>query len=79
MKTKVDKVEMNNISYASTVGSMMNAMVCTRPHIASVVGLISWFMSNIGKEHWVVVKWILRYLRGTSCVCIRYGLGNSVF
>ena len=43
----------------------MYAMVCTRPDIAHVVGTVSRFLSNLGREHWNAVKWILRYLRGT--------------
>jgi len=39
----------------SNVGSLMYAMVCTRPNIAHV-GTISWFLSNLCKEHWNVVK-----------------------
>ena len=31
-----------------------------------VVGVVSRYMDNPGKEHWQAVKWILRYLRGTS-------------
>jgi hypothetical protein len=31
-----------------------------------VVGVVSRYMSNPGKQHWEAVKWILRYLRGTS-------------
>ena len=34
-------------------------------------------MANPGKAHWLVVKWILRYLRGTSNVCIEYGEYNK--
>ena len=26
-------------------------------------------MSNPGREHWVAVKWILRYLKGNSSLC----------
>ena len=40
-------------------------MVCTRPNIAHAVGIVNMYMNNLGKEHWEVVKWILRYLRGT--------------
>ena len=35
-------------------------------------------MSNPGREHWAGVKWILRYLKGTSGVCLRYGIGKPV-
>ena len=64
---------MMKIPYASTVGSLMYAMVCTWPDIGYVVGVVSRFMSNPGKEHWNAVKWILRYLKGTSNMCLRFG------
>lgn len=51
----------------------MYAMVCTRPDIASAVGVVSRFLSNPGKEHWEAVKWILRYLKGTSKLCLCFG------
>ena len=69
LKTKTGKVEMSKVSYASTVGSLVYPMVCTRPDIGYAVEVINQFMSNPGKEHWVVVKWILQYLKGTSSVC----------
>ena len=70
-KTKVEKAEMMKVPYASVVGSLMYAMVCTRPDIGyAAVGVVSRFMSNPGKEHWNAVKWILRYLKGTSNMCL---------
>ena len=42
---------MKNVPYASAVGSLMYAMVCTRPDIAYVVGITSIFLANLGKEH----------------------------
>ncbi|CAL5394802.1 unnamed protein product [Camellia sinensis] len=53
--------------------SLMYAMVSTRPDIAHAVGVVSRFLSNLGKEHWEAVKWILRYLKGTAkmCLCFR--------
>jgi ATP-binding cassette subfamily B (MDR/TAP) protein 1 len=72
-KSEKDKAEMRRVPYASAVGSLMYAMVCTRPDIAFVVGTVSRYMSNPGKEHWAAIKWILRYLKGTSNVCLRYG------
>ena len=50
----------------------MYAMVCTRPDISHAVGVFSRYMENPGKEHWSAVKWVLRYLRGTSDYCITY-------
>ncbi|KAK9050872.1 hypothetical protein SSX86_030160 [Deinandra increscens subsp. villosa] len=57
---------MAKVPYASAVGSLMYAMVCTRPDIAHAVGVVSRFMSNPGRGHWEAVKWLLRYLKGTS-------------
>ena len=70
---------MIKIPYASTVGSLMYAMVCTWSDIRYAIGVVSRFMSNPGREHWVVVKWILRYLKGTSSVCLRLGLGKHLW
>ncbi|GJY31666.1 retrovirus-related pol polyprotein from transposon TNT 1-94 [Tanacetum coccineum] len=39
------------LPYASAVGSVMYAMVCTRPDIAHAVGAVSKFISNPGREH----------------------------
>lgn len=39
---------------------------------------MSRFLSNPGKEHWAALKWILRYLRGTSRVCLCFGNGKPV-
>eukprot|EP00253_Pinus_taeda_P028006 PITA_28006 len=65
-----EKEEMSKIPYASAVGSLMYAMVCTRPDIAYSMGVVSRFLSNLGKQHWQAVKWILRYLKGTSHYCL---------
>ena len=42
---------MSRVPYASAVGSLMYAMVCTRPDIAHAVSVISRFMSKPRKEH----------------------------
>ena len=73
-----EKEEMSRVPYASAVGSLMYAMVCTRPDIAHAVGVVSRFLSNPGKEHWAAVKWILRYLRGTSRICLCFGRGEPM-
>ena len=73
-----EKEEMRKISYASAIGSLMYAMVCTRPDIAHSVGVVSRFLANLGKQHWQAVKWILRYLKGTSHYCLCFGNPNIV-
>ncbi|KAH9717295.1 hypothetical protein KPL71_021764 [Citrus sinensis] len=56
---------MARVAYASVVGSLMYAMVCTRPDISQAVSMVSRYMYNPGKNQWLAVKWILRYLYGT--------------
>ncbi|GKB97559.1 putative RNA-directed DNA polymerase [Tanacetum coccineum] len=70
--------KMDRVPYASAVGSLMYAMVCTRPDLAHAVGVVSRFLSNPGKKHWEAVKWIFRYLRGTSKLGITFGNGKPM-
>jgi hypothetical protein len=71
--TAEDKAYMEHVPYASAVGSLMYAMVCTRPDISQAVSVVSRFMVNPGKAHWEAVKWILRYLKGTIDTCLCFG------
>ena len=75
--TDEQKKEMHHVPYASAVGSLMYAMVCTRPDIAHVVSTVSRFMSNPGIPHWEDVKWILRYLRGSTNLKLCFGDGEA--
>ena len=54
---------MSYILYASAVGSIMYA---TRPDISHAVSVVSRYMDRPGKGHWQAVKWILRYLKGST-------------
>ncbi|KAL5787036.1 hypothetical protein ACOSP7_003985 [Xanthoceras sorbifolium] len=74
-KTEEERTHMAKVPYASAIGSLMYAMVCTRPDIAQAVGVVSRYMNNPGKIHWEAVKWILRYLRGTTnkTLCFKGG------
>ncbi|RVW84651.1 Retrovirus-related Pol polyprotein from transposon TNT 1-94 [Vitis vinifera] len=73
-----EKEDMRSVLYASAVASLMYAMVCTRPDIAYVVGVVSRFLSNPGRLHWEAVKWIMRYLRDTSKLKLTLGSGKPV-
>ncbi|GKV26776.1 hypothetical protein SLEP1_g36011 [Rubroshorea leprosula] len=71
-ETKEEKKFMAHVPSASAVGSLMYAMVCTRPDISHVVNVVSRYMANPGKGHWEAMKWILWYLRGTVDVGLVY-------
>ncbi|CAM8947691.1 unnamed protein product [Rhodiola kirilowii] len=68
--TEDEMKHMDKIPYASAIGSLMYAIVCTRPDIAHAVGVVSRFMSNPGRHHWEAVKWIFRYLKGSSSLSL---------
>lgn len=54
----------DSAEYRSVIGSL-RYLVNTRPDIAYAVGIVSRFMESPGKEHWVALKQILRYIKGT--------------
>ena len=66
LKTEEVKDHMSKVPYASSIGILMYVMVCTRPDIIYAVSVMNRFMSRPGKQNWEAVKWILRYLRGSS-------------
>uniref|UniRef100_A0A2N9J5P5 CCHC-type domain-containing protein n=1 Tax=Fagus sylvatica TaxID=28930 RepID=A0A2N9J5P5_FAGSY len=65
-KNEEEIENMSKVPYASAVGCLMYAMVCTRPDLAHAVSTVSRYMANPGREHWNAVKWIFRYLKGTA-------------
>lgn len=77
--TPVETQSMSNIPYQSATGSLMWAMICSRPDIAFSVSTVSQFMSNPGPEHWTAVKRIFRYLRGTTSYFLQYQRSSSPF
>ncbi|GJX80896.1 hypothetical protein Tco_0329045 [Tanacetum coccineum] len=66
---------MQNVPYASAVGSIMYVVRCTRPHVAFAQNITSRFQQNPGECHWTAVKNILKYLRNTKDIFWVYG-GN---
>ena len=66
------KETMSKVPYSSAIGSLIYAMMFTRPNISYVVGLASRFQSNPGIKHWMVVKRVLRYLKGKTDYVLCY-------
>ena len=52
-------------AYQSAVGSLMYAMLGTRPDLAYAVSVVSRYASNPTNTHWKAVKRIFRYIKGT--------------
>ncbi|GKA13846.1 hypothetical protein Tco_0693492 [Tanacetum coccineum] len=47
---------MQNVPYASAVGSIMYAVSCTRPDVAFTQNLTSHFQQNPEEPHWTLVR-----------------------
>ncbi|XP_057543800.1 secreted RxLR effector protein 161-like [Amaranthus tricolor] len=74
-----DFKRMNNVPYASAIGSIMYAMICTRPDVAFALSMCSRYQSNPGDAHWIATKNILKYLRRTKDNFLVYGGANELF
>ncbi|GJW73423.1 retrotransposon protein, putative, ty1-copia subclass [Tanacetum coccineum] len=73
--TSAEMKRMQNVPYASAVGSIMYVVRCTRPDVAFAQNITSRFQQNPGEAHWTAVKNILKYLRNTKDTFLVYG-GN---
>jgi hypothetical protein len=59
--------------YQQAVGSLMYLAVATRPDLAYGVGIVSRFAGNPNHHHVQAVKRLMRYLRGTLDIGLRFG------
>ena len=64
---------MKVIPYASAIGSIMYAMLCTRLDVCLSISIAGRYQSNTGVEHWTVVKTILKYLKRAKDMFLIYG------
>lgn len=74
--TDAEEALMKDFPYQSLIGTLMYAMLGTRPDIAYAVGALSKYSSTPGRAHWNQAVHVLCYLAGTK----EYGLtydGNS--
>jgi len=71
-----DVERMKDLPYASAVGSIMYAMICTRPDVSYALSMTSRYQANPGESHWIAVKNILKYLRRTKDSFLVFG-GDS--
>src|SRR5665213_104855 len=67
------KSNMDKVQYASAVGSIMYAMICTRPDMSYALSVLSRYQSNPGDPHSQAVKNILKYLRRTMDQFLVFG------
>ena len=61
--TAEDRKRMKVIPYASVIGSIKYAMLCTRPIVYLTLNLAREYNSDLGVDHWTLVKIILSGIR----------------
>ena len=61
--TAEDRERMKVIPYASAIGSIKYAMLCTRPIVYPALSLAKEYNSDLGVDHWILVKIILSGIR----------------
>nr|GFC02741.1 retrotransposon protein, putative, Ty1-copia subclass [Tanacetum cinerariifolium] len=71
--TPAELKRMQNVPYASAVGSIMYAVRCTRPDVVFAENVTSQFQQNLGDLHWTTVKNIMKYLKNTKDMFLVYG------
>jgi hypothetical protein len=72
--TDLDEQErMRAIPYASAIGSIMYAMICTCSDVSYALSVMSRYQSNYGEAHWTSVKNILKYLKRTKEAFLVFG------
>jgi hypothetical protein len=71
--TAEERERMSKVPYASAIGSIMYAMICTRPDVSYALSVASRYQADPGESHWTLVKNILKYLRRTKDVFLVYG------
>ena len=73
LTTAEDREKMKDVTYASAIGSIMYAMLCTRPDVCLAISLAGRYQSNPRVDHWTAVKNILKYLKRTKDMFLVYG------
>jgi hypothetical protein len=66
-----DSGEIDPHLYRQLIGSL-TYLVNTKPDICYVVNVLSQFISQLRQIHWIAMKHVLRYLRGTVGYGLRY-------
>ena len=60
------------VPYAQVVGKLMFLAGCTRPDIMQPVAALARYMAAPRESHWRATKYLLRYLRGSAALGLRY-------
>lgn len=74
--TQAEVTAMDSVPYKQVLGTLQYLVSCTRWDLAFPVNHLSQFMFNPAPVHWLGVKQILRYLKGTMHIGLFYSGTN---
>ncbi|CAM8981667.1 unnamed protein product [Rhodiola kirilowii] len=77
-KTDSEIVRMETVPYENVIGSLMYAMISTRPDLSYAISLLSRFMSNPGMDHWLALKHVVAYVKSTLDTGLCYSKRKDV-
>ena len=78
VKSSDDEERCDKETYQSAIGNLLYLSSQTRPDITYAVSSVSRFCSDPSKTHWMAVKRIIRYLKGTRNYGLYYTKDKSV-
>ena len=76
-KLSDDEEPADEKQYQAAVGSLNYAAIASRPDLSTAVGKLSQFMKSPSAEHWSAVKRVLRYVKGTLNLGLRFAHSDS--
>ena len=76
-RNALKKCPVVRVPYREHIGKLLYLAVATRPDIAYIVGVLCRFVENLGKDHWLAAKRVLRYLKGTVHIELVYSHTGS--
>ena len=68
-----ERSRMDAIQFASAIGLIMYAMICTRPDVSYAISVTSRYQANPGECQWTAVKNILKHLKRTKDEFLVFG------
>ena len=69
---------MQKVPYREAIGSLMYAVIGTCPDITYAVTALSQYLQDPGHTHWEQAKHIIRYLKGTRDLELKFGPSRGV-
>ncbi len=77
VKLMDDEQAVNLKDYQALIGCLTYAMTISRPDLATSVGILSKFMSKPGQSHWKAAKRVLRYIKGSLNVGLKFDASDQ--